>query len=188
MFQESAKCELEKRETMKKAMRKVKKRMARNCAGCGALKVSMKKCSRCTAVRYCSKECQRSHWKTHKKECKEMEDTVKILPDLFKLFKMYQKRLAVDGPQMLRHQGDRVGIHVTDLRSQSLENAMVSTFYTRAMVDEKANSSTSGWHKAVMALDHAKNRYPREYKTVTGGLIGVDGDFLFGTSVGLCLK
>jgi hypothetical protein len=29
-------------------------------------------CSRCKSVRYCNAACQRGHWKSHKKECKDL--------------------------------------------------------------------------------------------------------------------
>jgi hypothetical protein len=28
------------------------------------------RCSRCKSVCYCSQECQRSHWNSHKKDCR----------------------------------------------------------------------------------------------------------------------
>lgn len=44
----------------------------RKCAGPECQKnENLKKCSRCENVSYCSKECQRSHWPTHKPDCKK---------------------------------------------------------------------------------------------------------------------
>lgn len=40
------------------------------CTACGGTATKPQKCSVCLRVSYCSKECQRSHWKTHKSECK----------------------------------------------------------------------------------------------------------------------
>eukprot|EP00041_Stephanoeca_diplocostata_P011146 m.180815 g.180815 ORF g.180815 m.180815 type:complete len:167 (+) comp18434_c0_seq5:219-719(+) len=38
------------------------------CSLCG--KESKNRCAGCKRIFYCSAECQRSHWKTHKKDCK----------------------------------------------------------------------------------------------------------------------
>lgn len=43
------------------------------CAGCHHTKLDLMQCSQCRSYYYCSKECQVSHWKTHKKECKQVE-------------------------------------------------------------------------------------------------------------------
>lgn len=43
---------------------------ASSCGFCGAEKKNLSKCSRCKSVFYCTKECQKSHWKTHKPNCK----------------------------------------------------------------------------------------------------------------------
>jgi hypothetical protein len=37
-------------------------------SGCG--NIARKVCSRCKTTAYCSPECQKSHWKSHKRECK----------------------------------------------------------------------------------------------------------------------
>ncbi|KAK4755830.1 hypothetical protein SAY87_009587 [Trapa incisa] len=42
--------------------------------GNGGLKV----CSRCKAVRYCSQKCQAAHWKTHKLECRDLQQSSKV--------------------------------------------------------------------------------------------------------------
>ena len=34
--------------------------------------IEMKKCSRCKWAKYCSQDCQRSHWKSHKKDCDKL--------------------------------------------------------------------------------------------------------------------
>ena len=39
------------------------------CANCNMVG-NFKKCSGCKKVHYCSAECQKTHWKTHKPECK----------------------------------------------------------------------------------------------------------------------
>jgi len=46
----------------------------RECAGCGAreMSTSFKRCSRCLSSWYCSQECLKSHWPTHKPECKRI--------------------------------------------------------------------------------------------------------------------
>jgi hypothetical protein len=42
------------------------------CAECGVDGgVSLKICKACMHVKYCNAECQRTHWPTHKKECKQ---------------------------------------------------------------------------------------------------------------------
>jgi hypothetical protein len=44
------------------------------CADCGSVAgggVSLKVCKACMLAKYCSPSCQRSHWPTHKKECKQ---------------------------------------------------------------------------------------------------------------------
>ncbi len=53
---------------------------AGGCAWCGEVArdqdgscVKLKQCGRCRKVGYCSVECQKSHWKTHKKECSGKE-------------------------------------------------------------------------------------------------------------------
>ena len=174
---------------MEKAMRDVKKRLMRNCEGCGVIRKGLKKCGRCKVARYCSRECQSSHWKAHKKECKSLENKFKaISPFIVKTFKTFQKSLVVRAPKMLEFQGHRTGVHVTDLRewqTAAASHAFVSKFYTRAMVEQKVAAGCTSWNKAIMALDHAKISYPRECQTVTGGLVGFEGDLLFATSVGL---
>jgi len=34
----------------------------------------LKSCQGCCRVRYCSKECQKAAWKSHKRECKEVQN------------------------------------------------------------------------------------------------------------------
>ena len=43
------------------------------CAMCG--KDAASKCASCKRVAYCSKECQKSHWKSHKAECKKASES-----------------------------------------------------------------------------------------------------------------
>lgn len=43
------------------------------CGGCGSVKLML--CGRCRSVCYCSKECQAAAWKTHKRECRQPDDT-----------------------------------------------------------------------------------------------------------------
>jgi hypothetical protein len=44
------------------------------CGGCNKLLIEDEQniCSGCNAQHYCSSECQKTHWKTHKKMCKEL--------------------------------------------------------------------------------------------------------------------
>lgn len=46
-----------------------------NCKKGTAVSKSLKKCSRCKNTYYCSRDCQRSHWKEHKKICKQSDDS-----------------------------------------------------------------------------------------------------------------
>ncbi|KAM0721496.1 hypothetical protein Q7P37_002420 [Cladosporium fusiforme] len=39
------------------------------CAQCATTPTAPKRCGRCKSVAYCNHECQKSHWKTHKKDC-----------------------------------------------------------------------------------------------------------------------
>ncbi|KAK4782840.1 hypothetical protein SAY86_007214 [Trapa natans] len=45
------------------------------CVTCGS--DGPKACSRCKAARYCSQKCQAAHWKTHKLECKDSQQSSK---------------------------------------------------------------------------------------------------------------
>lgn len=44
----------------------------RVCSGCGQPegKPRLKTCAKCSTALYCSRDCQTSHWKIHKKECR----------------------------------------------------------------------------------------------------------------------
>ena len=42
-----------------------------SCGGCGISSAPLR-CGGCRALFYCSPECQRTHWSTHRKECKAL--------------------------------------------------------------------------------------------------------------------
>lgn len=43
------------------------------CDGCGSGSLATMLCSACRQARYCSQACQRSHWKSHKADCKAVQ-------------------------------------------------------------------------------------------------------------------
>ena len=53
---------------------RLEKRPWEECSGCGrgpsADAAQFQRCGKCMRVSYCSRECQKSHWKTHKMECR----------------------------------------------------------------------------------------------------------------------
>lgn len=57
------------------------------CAYCDVLELapkSYKKCSACRSVQYCSPQCQKSHWKSHKQDCKNspsQKENVAVVAD-----------------------------------------------------------------------------------------------------------
>ncbi|CAK9062849.1 unnamed protein product [Durusdinium trenchii] len=42
-----------------------------SCRACGTAAAQPFQCGTCKSVRYCSPECQKSHWKEHKKKCRQ---------------------------------------------------------------------------------------------------------------------
>jgi len=47
------------------------------CSNCGKTDKDLKGCNACRCIRYCSASCQKAHWKTHKKECRQIEAVLK---------------------------------------------------------------------------------------------------------------
>jgi hypothetical protein len=43
------------------------------CANCNAVPDELMQCSACLSVCYCSGDCQKTHWKTHKTDCKRIQ-------------------------------------------------------------------------------------------------------------------
>ncbi|KAJ7669378.1 hypothetical protein DFH06DRAFT_182474 [Mycena polygramma] len=58
----------------RKSTSKADRRLTKACRTCGAREplVTLQRCNNCKYIYYCSKECQKSHWKHHKVECREM--------------------------------------------------------------------------------------------------------------------
>ncbi|KAF8217692.1 hypothetical protein K438DRAFT_2006743 [Mycena galopus ATCC 62051] len=61
----------------RKESSKTDERRSKACRTCGAREplVTLMRCNNCKYIYYCSKDCQRSHWKHHKVECREMVAT-----------------------------------------------------------------------------------------------------------------
>jgi len=47
--------------------------VVKKCAHCSTTNGKLKRCSRCNSVYYCSTACQKSHWATHKLQCKPVK-------------------------------------------------------------------------------------------------------------------
>ena len=45
-----------------------------NCNCCSKTPERLRQCSACKVTKYCDVNCQRNHWRTHKKQCKELGD------------------------------------------------------------------------------------------------------------------
>eukprot|EP00967_Tisochrysis_lutea_P054053 scaffold67421_cov33-Tisochrysis_lutea.AAC.3 len=45
------------------------------CSKCGRVSVELLRCARCGKAWYCNRDCQKGHWKEHKINCKNGEDT-----------------------------------------------------------------------------------------------------------------
>ncbi|KAJ7770689.1 hypothetical protein B0H16DRAFT_1685922 [Mycena metata] len=63
----------------RKQTTKADQRIAKACRTCGAREplVTLLRCNNCKYIYYCSRECQKSHWKHHKVECRELVETQK---------------------------------------------------------------------------------------------------------------
>ncbi|XP_064614987.1 uncharacterized protein LOC135479155 [Liolophura sinensis] len=48
--------------------------MSQSCSACSLQGEDLKRCAGCKTTLYCSKICQRNHWRTHKPECKELQE------------------------------------------------------------------------------------------------------------------
>jgi hypothetical protein len=72
------------------------------CAFCGKTRAdkALMCCSRCKMVSYCSKECQISHWKHHKKECKDKEKEPKSLPLTWEQLEAHGPGVPVSGEEL----------------------------------------------------------------------------------------
>jgi len=49
----------------------------KTCAKCGKSGSDFRRCSRCKEARYCGVECQKTHWPTHKADCKPASEKPK---------------------------------------------------------------------------------------------------------------
>jgi hypothetical protein len=73
-----------------------------NCQESGASKLQL--CAVCKRARYCSKQCQKSHWRTHKNDCKRAREK--------KVQRQTKRFMDEIGDRLYASQNGRVGAHV----------------------------------------------------------------------------